>query len=299
MRTILGFLSRLQLSFQVNKYDAVLIHKEVFPFGPPLFESIIATKKQNLIYDMDDAFWTHPPQFEQLGKRLRDPKKIQKIIQMSSKILAGNKFIAEYAQRYNPNVVHFPTVLDTDYYEPRNEVDDEFVTIGWVGRWSSQSYLERLLPVFTDLINKYQNLKFRFIGISSDFCMPGVPFERIDWSLQNEITDLIPIDIGIMPLPDDEYSRGKCGFKLLQYMALGIPSIASPVGVNQEIIQNGANGFLASSNEDWFDNLSLLIENKEMRYALGMNGRKTVENHYSLKMYSPELLRILNSFLIE
>ncbi len=175
LRTILGFFSRLQLSFQLNKYDAILIHKEVFPFGPPLFEKTIYRRKKNLIYDMDDAFWTHPPQFEQLGKKLRDPYKIQKIIQMSSKILAGNKFIAEYAQRYNPNVIHFPTVLDTDYYEPRDELNDEFITIGWVGRWSSQSYLESLLPVFTDLINKYQNLKFRFIGVSADFCLPGVP----------------------------------------------------------------------------------------------------------------------------
>ncbi len=100
-----------------------------------------------------------------------------------------------------------------------------------------------------------------------------------------------------MPLPDDEYSRGKCGFKLLQYMALGIPSIASPVGVNQEIIQNGSNGFLASSNEDWVDNLSLLIENKEMRYSIGMNGRRTVENQYSLKKYAPELLSTLISLV--
>ena len=192
IRTIFGFINRLPLSFQAKKYDAVLVHKEVFPFGPPLFEKIMVRSQQNLLYDMDDAFWTHPPQFEQLGKRLRDPKKIQKIIQMSSIILAGNKFIAEYAQKYSQNVIHFPTVLDTDYYEPRNEVDDGFITIGWVGRWSSQSYLESLLPVFTDLIKKYQNLKFRFIGVSSDFSLLGVPFERINWKLQNEITDFNP-----------------------------------------------------------------------------------------------------------
>ena len=243
---------------------------------------------------MDDAFWTHPPQFNQIGRWLRDPQKIQKIIQMSSMVLAGNKYIADYTQKFNSKIINFPTVLDTTYYLPRKEIQDNIVTIGWVGRWSSQLYLLDLEDVFLQLVKKYPKINFRFVGASTDFTIPDISAEIIDWKLEEEISALIPFDIGIMPLPDDDYSRGKCGFKLLQYMALAIPSIASPVGVNQEIIIDGENGFLAANKQDWYERLSLLIEHPDLRYSIGLEGRKTVEEDYSLNKYFPKLLDLLN-----
>lgn len=297
LRTAHGFFSRLIICLSAGKFDAVIIHKEAFPFGPLIFERIIKFFQPNIIYDMDDAFWTHPPQFNQIGRWFRDPQKIRKIIQMSSVVLAGNEYIADYARKFNSNVINFPTVLDMTYYLPRKEIEDDIITIGWVGRWSSQSYLMDLENVFKQLIKKYPKIKFRFVGASADFPLPDIPAEIIDWKLEEEISALIPFDIGIMPLPDDEYSRGKCGFKLLQYMALSIPSIASPVGVNQEIIIDGENGFLATSNQDWLSKLSLLIEQPDLRSSIGLNARNTVEEDYSLNNYSPKLLDLLNQII--
>ncbi len=294
LRSITRFFSRVVDCLSAWNYDVIFIHKEAFPFGPPFLEKLIHTLNPNIIYDMDDAFWTHPPQFTQIGKVFRDNNKIQKIVKLSSLILVGNDYIYDYVKVLNPNVVHFPTILDTNIYQPRTEIEDDVITIGWVGRWSSQHYLHLLQPVFTKLTNRHDNLRFLFIGVSEDFYMPDIPIVKQKWTLENEITSLIPFDIGIMPLPDDEYSKGKCGFKLLQYMALGIPSVASPVGVNSRIITDGENGFLAMTNEEWEENLEILISNKSLRKAIGINGRKTVEDDYSLEKYQSGLLFYLN-----
>jgi len=251
IRSIIRTISRLLDCFSARKYDVIFIHKETFPFGPPIFEKLLAMFQPNIIYDMDDAFWTHPPEFNQIGKRIRDKQKIHKIIKLSKLILAGNEYILNFVKQINPNVIYFPTVLNTEIYQPRKELADDFITIGWVGRWSSQDYLYNLKPVFQNLIKKFDNLRFCFVGVSDDFTIDDLPIVKQKWTLENEIASLIPFDIGIMPLPDDEYSKGKCGFKLLQYMALGIPSVASPVGVNSKIITDGKNGFLANPHEEW------------------------------------------------
>ena len=293
-RSLIRLFGRVIDCLSARKYDVIFIHKEAFPFGPPTFEKIIQKLNPRIIYDMDDAFWTHPPQFSQIGKGIRDNNKVPKIIKFSSLILAGNNYIYDYVKTINPNVVHFPTVLDTNIYQPRTENEDGVITIGWVGRWSSQQYLHLLQSVFTNLNNRNLNLKFLLIGVSEDFSMPDIPMVKQKWTLEKEITSLIPFDIGIMPLPDDEYSKGKCGFKLLQYMALGIPSVASPVGVNSIIIDDGVNGFLAKTNEEWEEKLELLISNESLRKSLGMNGRKTVEDDYSLEKYQELLLSKFN-----
>lgn len=298
IRTLIGFIKRLFQLHNVRKYDAVFIHKEIFPFGPPVFEKFIKLLCPRIIYDLDDAFWTHPPQFRQIGKIFRDPHKIEKIVKLSNLVLAGNDYLATYVRKFNKNTILFPTVLDLDYYKFREEQDDGIVTIGWVGRWSSQVYLMELRNVFKKLSEKFQNVKFLFIGVSQDFSIEGIDYEIIDWSLAREISDINLIDIGIMPLPDDEYSKGKCGFKLLQYMALGIPAVASSVGVNTEIVIDGKNGFLASTQNEWEEKLSRLIEWKLLRLELGMNARKTVESYYSMQEQALVLLSLLNNLLI-
>ena len=134
IRTLIGFVKRVFQSLNVRKYDVVLIHKEIFPFGPPVIEKFIKLLCPKIIYDLDDAFWTHPPQFRQIGKSFRDPRKIEKIIKLSYLVLAGNEYLTAFARKFNHNVICFPTVLDLDYYKLREEDEDEFVTIGWVGR---------------------------------------------------------------------------------------------------------------------------------------------------------------------
>lgn len=294
--TISGLVDRVGSIVSANQYDAILIHKEAFPFGPPWLENALQKRVSCLIYDMDDAFWTHPPQFHQIGSRFRDPNRIAKMIGMSDHVLAGNEFLANYATNYNSAVTIFPTVLDTDRYLPRIEAEDEKVTIGWVGRWSSEAYLHKLIPVFQILNQRYANIEFNFVGGMPDSFPPGLPVKLIPWRLESEIEDLCTFDIGIMPLPDDEYSRGKCGFKLLQYMALGIPAVASPVGVNNHIVREGINGLLAKNEGEWVEKLSQLIESKSNRYEIGNHGRVTVEENYSLAKAFPILLNLLNSY---
>jgi len=294
IRSFIRTISRLLDCFSAKKYDVIFIHKEAFPFGPPILEKILAKLQPNIIYDMDDAFWTHPPQFNQIGKGIRDKQKIQKIIQLSKLILAGNEYILDFVKQINTNVIFFPTVLNTEIYQPRKELADDFITIGWVGRWSSQDYLYNLKPVFQNLIKKFDNLRFCFVGVSDDFTIDDLPIVKQKWTLENEISSLIPFDIGMMPLPDDEYSKGKCGFKLLQYMALAIPSVASPVGVNSKIITDGENGFLAKSHAEWEEKLFKLISDKSLREIIGQKGRRSVEQFYSLENYQTVLLDKIN-----
>lgn len=292
-RTLGRTFSRLVDCAQAGKYDAIWLHKEAFMFGPPLLEAFLQSAQPNVIYDMDDAFWTHPPQIRQIGRVLRDPNRIGKILRLSKHVLAGNDFLAAYARQFNDHVTVFPTVIDTERYCFREEYPDDEIIIGWVGRWSSSPYLETLIPVIERLCARYSNVRLRFVG-AGEMNIPGYArYETVEWSLERELEDIAAFDIGIMPLPDDLYSQGKCGFKLLQYMALGIPAVASPVGVNQKIVQDGINGFLATCETEWVEKLSQLIDSRNLRQQLGAAARNTVVERYSLQKAVPILLEKL------
>ncbi|MEN4041078.1 MAG: glycosyltransferase family 4 protein [Anaerolineaceae bacterium] len=296
-RTLIGLTRRFVDCLRADQYHAILLHKEAFPFGPPWIEMILQSRQPRIIYDMDDSFWTHPPQLKQIGRLLRDPHRIEKMIRLSRHVLAGNQFLADYAVQYNPAVTIFPTVLDTRRYSLREEKPDGKVTIGWVGRWSSSAYIETLRNVFILLSQRYPMICFHFVGADERHSFDGIRYEIIPWRLETEIEDIAAFDIGIMPLADDTYSQGKCGFKLLQYMALGIPAVASSVGVNQTIIQDEVNGFLASTEQEWIDKLTLLISEHLLRRQIGFEARKTVECHYSLSKAEPILISILKSII--
>lgn len=296
-RTSTRILSRLGDCMQAGKYDVIFLHKEAFMFGPPIFESLIRSQNKRIIYDMDDAFWTHPPQYPQIGHAFRDPGRIGKIIKMSKHILAGNDFLADYARRYNHHVTLFPTVLDTSRYLQREEIPNNEITIGWVGRWSSSPYLEKLYPVFEELSTRFKNVTIRFVGSGEGANPQNINLLCTPWRLETEIEDIAAFDIGIMPLPDDEYSKGKCGFKLLQYMALGIPAVASPIGVNSRIITDSVNGFHASTPSEWIEKLAILIQNPDLRKTIGNTARRTVIERYSLQNNLPILLQILEDVI--
>jgi glycosyltransferase involved in cell wall biosynthesis len=293
-RTLRSTLLRLSDLVAASQYDVVLLHKEAFPFGPPLMEAILRRRAPHVIYDMDDAYWTHPPQLSQIGCRLRDPERISRMLRVVDHVLAGNEFLASYARQYNCCVTVFPTVLDTERYYLRKEYQDDMVTIGWVGRWSSSPYLNRLNGVLARLGKIHADFGLRLVGAEKTD-LTGIPITAVPWRLDKEIEDIAGFDIGIMPIPDDVYGQGKCGLKLLQYMALGIPAVASAVGANNSIIQDGINGFLANSDEEWFDKLNRLIIDPELRRTLGEAGRRTVEERFSVRRAAPVLLEIMNS----
>lgn len=281
-----GYLRRIICLFKIHKYEIIFIHRELTPFGAPIFEWIIAkVGRKKIIYDFDDAIWMSDPNGEStLWKTLKWRSKVAAICQWSWKVSAGNQYLADYASQYCDHVVVFPTVVNTAIHRPlnrRTSFQQKKLVIGWTGSHSTLVYLDPLIPVLQKLEQAHD---FDFLVIANK--NPELPlqgFYFLPWQEKTEIEDLSQIDIGIMPLADNEWSKGKCGFKLIQYSALAIPSVTSPVGVNTNIIQDGQNGFLASSEEEWVEKLSLLIEDATLRKTMGQTGRKTVEAHYSVE----------------
>jgi len=291
-----GFIFRLWTILSASGYDVIYIFREAFPFGPPFFEKILSTFGKPMIFDFDDAIYL--PSISKVNKYVsffKNASKTSRIINMSSCVLAGNKNLAEYASRYNNNVIIFPTVIDTVNYTVKNDYFAKAaICVGWTGSYSTIEHLNLLIGVLKKIYDKYR-VKIKIVG-SAEFSIDGVNVDAKEWSALTEIDDLKQMDIGIMPLPDDEWSRGKCGLKALQYMALGIPAVCSPVGVNSDIIEDGVNGFLAASEKEWVDKLSLLIENPQLRRSLGQNGRITVESRYSVEAQAPVFLEVIASF---
>lgn len=279
-----GFGRRFLLLFKL-KGRIVFIHREASMIGPPVFEWIIAkVLRKRIIYDFDDAVWL--PNYSEVNARFQKIKwyrKIFKIFKWADTITAGNTYLAEQARNYNKQVQILPTTIDTEgYHNPTlyQKVEHTKLCIGWTGTQTTVKYLEFLVPILNKLKNQFE---FEFIVISNqapDFEIPNGRF--IKWKKESEIEDLMRFDIGVMPLVQDQWSEGKCGFKALQYMALEIPTILSPIGVNKTIVQQHLNGILADTPEDWENALISLLENTEKRNQLGAEGRKRVIEAYSV-----------------
>ncbi len=290
-----GFLRRFKLLFRLSRYDAILIHRELTPFGPPIFEWMIAKVfRKKIIYDFDDAIWLSDLEIENpIWKWLKWRSKVASICSWSWKVSTGNHYLADYAKRYCKDVVVLPTVVDTTIHKPLSKVKSQKPIIGWTGSHSTLFYLDEIVPILQHLEKKHE---FEFLVIANrnpNLALKNYRF--LQWSRESEIEDLSQIDIGVMPLKDTEWVKGKCGFKLIQYMALEIPALASPVGVNSQIIQEGVNGFLAHSKEHWIQKLSLLLEDASLRTKLGKAGRMTIENQYSVKANKIKFLSLFEA----
>ena len=283
---LIGFIKRLFFCLFLDKYSHVFLHREATPLGPPIFEWIIAKVfRKKIIYDFDDAIWLDDPDEKgSLHSKIKWKSKVALICKWSHKVSTGNEYLAHFARNYNSDVVVNPTTIDTErLHNPtllqKSETLNRKTVIGWTGTHSTLQYLEPMLPIIAEL---EKNHNFEFVVIADkDPQYKLNSFQFIPWNKETEIADLVKIDIGIMPLTDDTWSEGKCGFKLLQYMALEKPALASSVGVNTEIISDQVNGFLCDSNEEWFCALQLLIGNHELRMKLGKLGRKKVLENYS------------------
>lgn len=280
-----GFFRRLWLLWQIPSYDMVFVHREATPLGFPFVEWVIAKVfRRKMIFDFDDAIWLpNTSEVNKIAAWLKFHQKTALICSWAYKVSAGNRFLAEYAKKFNPNVFINPTTIDTEnWHNPHKlQVQKKNVpVIGWTGTHSTIQYLEPLLPILAK-ITKQKNFIFLLISDKPPtFSLANL--EYLAWKKDTEIQDLLLLDIGIMPLLDDDWARGKCGFKALQYMALEIVPVVSPVGVNTEIVQNGYNGFLCESNQEWEQTLLFLLENAELRYNLGKNARKTIVERYSV-----------------
>lgn len=296
-QVIIGFARRKKILFSLKSYDLIFIHREAAPIGPPVFEWIISKIfKKRIIYDFDDAIWLNDPtEIGTLRSKLKWKSKIASICKWSHKISAGNQSLADYALRFNKNVSINPTTIDTEnHHNPvlHQKAMTNIPVIGWTGTHSTMLYLNMILPVLQELEKRYA---FKFLLISNK--KPHFELMSLDyrpWNKASEIQDLMGIDIGIMPLTEDQWSQGKCGFKALQYMALEIPAVISPVGVNTAIVEHGVHGYICETLADWKNYLTALLEDEIKRREIGKAARNKVVESYSVSSNSETFLSLFD-----
>jgi len=287
MRRAAGLLS-------TSRADAYLVQREAFFLGGAWSEWL-ASLRAPLIYDFDDAIWIRTTSDANRAYAwLKNVEKIPRIVSLAHTVIAGNEYLATWARQHSRNVHIVPTCIDTDRYVPPPLRDPAGpVTIGWSGSPSTLPHLQLLLPVLERLVQRYANrVHIRVMGDPSFVHAPlGLRAEA--WTPEAEMALLREMHIGVMPLPDDPWTRGKCGFKGLLSMAMGAATVMSPVGVNTEIVRHGDNGFLAGSDQEWLDVLSRLVEDAPLRARIGAAGRQTVVDRYSTARWEPVLADII------
>jgi glycosyltransferase involved in cell wall biosynthesis len=287
MGILRGFGRRFYLLFQLYQVDFVFIHREASPLGPPIFEWLIAkVLRKKIIFDFDDSIWLpNTSESNRIAAFIKFHSKTGLICRWAYKISVGNDYLADYARQFNQNVVINPTTIDTEnwhnpaLYSP-NPKNNNLTVIGWTGTHSTIKYLTEMMPILQDLEKKYA---FKFLVISNqvpDFQLDSLVY--LPWQKETEIRDLLQMDFGIMPLTDDAWAKGKCGFKALQYMALAIPALVSPVGVNTQIVDDGLNGFICARPEDWREKIIFLLENKPKSLTMGHLARQKIIAKYSV-----------------
>lgn len=292
-----GLSRRVSALKRAKKFDLVYIFREAALLGPAVFERLIHRAGVPIVFDFDDAiFVSYRSPSNGYLSYLKFATKAKTSCRLASHVMVGNPYLAEYARQVNDCVTVVPTTIDTDKYRVvSSKQKAELPVIGWTGSHSTVQHLDTLGNALETLA-KSQRFTVRVIG-TPNYQLHGVEVEALKWRSETELDDLGVIDIGVMPLPDDDWSKGKCGLKALQFMALGIPTICSPVGVNTDIIRDGENGFLASSEKEWLEKLTRLIESKELRERLGRAGRLTVEQSYSARTQAPRVYEIFKSVL--
>lgn len=285
---------RLKDLKRADNYDVIFIYREAVMFGSTWFEKRFKNKKPRVILDYDDAIWLMDVSAGNKNlKWLKRPSKTSKIISYSDLIITGNEYLANYARTYNKNVTVVPTTIDTNIFTTKKELPDKNkICIGWTGSSTTLRHLELAAPFLKKLNGLYGKSIYLRVIADQPWENNCITTEFIKWNKETEVEDLSLIDIGIMPLPDDKWAKGKCGFKGLQYMALGIPAVMSPVGVNTEIITDGINGFLASSENEWVNKISLLINNPEIWINIGFQGKQTIEEQYSFNAWKDKYLQL-------
>lgn len=283
-----ALLRRMRVLSDARRYDGLVVHCEAFPYLPA--EALLRRSGRPYVLDMDDAIFHTYDVHSSAWVRWWLRNKIPALMAGAREILAGSEYIAKYARKYNRRVTLLPTVVDTSLYdEPNRARTAKPFTIGWIGSPSTSSYLDPLLPRLEAFCAKYDG-RVILIGAATG-STESKYIQRRKWSEATEIADLFECDVGIMPLRDDSWSRGKCGFKLIQYMACRRPVIASPVGENMTIVEHGVNGFLATAPDEWEKALAELAGNPQLRERMGLAGRRTVERTYALKVTAPTFVR--------
>lgn len=284
------------LTLHATAADVLWIYAELFPYLPAWFEGFAGRLGRPIIYDFDDAFFARYDEAANPISRAVLKGKLEPLLRTASACCCGTEYLRAYAAHYCENSIGVPTVVDTDVYRPREDSATPAVpTIGWIGSPSTWQYVRPLLPLLRGLVERGE-ARVKIVGAGAPGDGDAVQgLEWMEWSEATEVENVQSMDIGIMPLPDDQWTRGKSGYKLVQYMACGLPVVASPVGVNISIVADAATGFLASSEMQWRSALNLLISNAELRRKMGEAGRARAKRDFSLHVYAPRIVELFES----
>lgn len=296
----LAYARRLKDLVFARDFDALWIHCELFPYLPSGFERLAFISRKPIIFDYDDAiFHMYDSSRNAVVRRLLGTK-LAPLLRGGAAICAGNDYLRDYAARFNDKVMILPTVVDVDTYRPAPAAEhgDRPVTIGWIGSPSTWAFVRPILPILSQLCREH-GARFTAIGAG-----PAAEADKFDgmtselWTEASEIAAVQAMDIGIMPLPDEAWARGKCGYKLIQYMACGLPVVGSPIGVNATIVEAGVSGFLATEAKEWREALVKLIEHSDLRAAMGQAGRARAVADFSLAGHAPRLVDLFQAVVV-
>ena len=286
-----AYLMQLFKLFVCKKYDLLWIEKELFPNLPAWFEKALNNLKINYIVDYDDAIF-HNYDLPNSSKNRLLPNKIAKVMQNAALVCCGNNYLADYAMRSGASRIEIiPTVIDINRYAVVETKPHSKLVIGWIGTPVTVKYLNLIAPAL-QMVAKELPIQLRVIGAT--FECDGLDVDCRPWTEETEVKEIQDFDIGIMPLIDSPWERGKCGYKLIQYMACAKPIIASPIGVNNEIVIHGVNGFCAEHTDDWVKAFHDMYLNVHNRSVMGAKGRKIVEEKYSLQITAPRLAQLFH-----
>ncbi|HWE47681.1 MAG TPA: glycosyltransferase family 4 protein [Caulobacteraceae bacterium] len=288
---------RLRDVLAAGRYDIIFVFREALMINTAIIERLLAASRAKLVFDFDDAIWLQGvSEANGILAFLRGGRsKVPQILRRSDMVFVGNRYLAEYAAAYNDNVHVIPTTLDTASHAPRAHPPRDRVCIGWSGSPSTVPYFDALTPALARLKQRFgDRIYFKVMGDAS-YENPALDVKGLAWREAAEVEDTAELDIGLMPLPDDPWTRGKCGFKALLYMSLAIAPVVSPVGVNADIVEEGVNGFSATTDDEWVAKLSTLVEDAGLREQFGKRGRETVVERFSFDSQKDRYVQLLRS----
>jgi glycosyltransferase involved in cell wall biosynthesis len=288
-----GFFAKLRVFKSVNQYDILFIQRKRFPV---LWLKLIRKNARKIVYDFDDSVMYRNSKYVSNESKTR-VKMFKNMVNASDHVIAGNEFLQRKTTPYMQDVTIIPSPIDI-YFYPQKKYSEKNnnITLGWIGAHGSIHYLEKMKPIFETLGKKNDNLRLKIV-CDTFFDCDNMVVEKKQWTAKDEVADIQSFDIGLMPLMDDPWSHGKCGLKILQCLATGVPVVCSPAGINREIVEDGVHGFWANTEEEWIEKLEILINDHGLRRKMGIAGRERVIERYSLKANAPMMMKIFEQLM--
>ncbi len=287
--------NRWKQLLEARRYDLVVLQRRLLQ---PWDVAVLRRSAKRLVFDFDDAVMYRSSKWQNPWSRSRMIK-FKKTVQACDLIFAGNRFLKEETERFvSSRKIHvIPTVIDLERYTPKNYDDShDGVTLGWIGSQSTLPYLKTIMPALDDLSRRHSIIRLKIV-CDRFLDSRHIPVIKSGWDEETEVEDVKSFDVGLMPLSDDIWAKGKCALKIIQCLAVGVPVVCSPVGANRDVVRNGTNGFWVQTHEEWIERLSTLIENPSLRRDMGIAGRRTVTEGYSIQAVNDRIAQLMQELV--